>query len=197
MIVTDISDRDDYPSRIRSEADELGLVRSQNTLHLTSIIRDMAETIALNPRDPITEQELAFYGAGGFMWEKIWSTAHAQSIGDGELFRPGEIERDGIVGSPDVLDLSISRLIELKCRWMSASKFDSLEKNFFWELLQIKCYLAMLGWVEAELTVFFVAGNWRPPIPCVRSVLLEFTEREVEEGWNSVLDHARRKGWVE
>lgn len=193
MIITPCDPVPPYPERIRSEADELGLARSPG-LHLSQIILDMAETVS--PREPISEQELHFYGAGGFIFERVWSAAHADAIACGDLVRPGEFERDGIIGSPDVLDFNIPRLIELKCRWMSARKFDHLEKYFFWELLQIKCYLAMIGWDEAELTVFFVAGDWRPPVPCVRSVLLNFTEQEIEESWSSVLNHARRRKWL-
>ena len=193
MIVTELDT--DYPARLKSQADEEGLTRSPG-LHLTPILRDMAEAINPDTRSPISERDLAFYGAGGFIWERSWSQAHVESVLSGDLIRPGEFERDGITGSPDVIDIGISRLIELKCRWMSARKFDHLEANFFWEILQIKCYLAMIGWTEAELTVFFVCGDWQPPVPRVRSVLLEFTEREIEEAWAGVVAHARRKKWL-
>jgi hypothetical protein len=193
MIVTPFTPTPAYPERLQSQADADGLVRSPG-LHLSTIYRDMAETIS--PREPIDAQDLAFYGAGGFLFERVFDMAHRDAVLSGDLIRPGEFERDGIIGSPDALDFANSRVVETKCRWMSARKFDALEKNFFFELLQIKCYLAMIGWTQAELSVFFVCGNWAPPVPCIRSVLLDFSEREIEEAWSSVRQHAIRKGWL-
>jgi hypothetical protein len=85
---------------------------------------------------------------------------------------------------------------------MSSRKFDHLEKYFFFELLQIKCYLALLNynypgeWREAEFTIFFVCGDWRPPIPCVKSAILTFTFQEIEEAWQTVVRHAKKRGWL-
>lgn len=193
MIVTPFTPDPPYPDRLQSQADAEGLTRSPG-LHLSTIYRDMAETI--NPREPLDAQDLAFYGAGGFLFERVYDMAHRDAVVRGELVRPGEFERDGIIGSPDALDFANNRIVELKMRWMSSWKFDQLERYFFFELLQIKCYLAMVHWVEAELSVFFVAGNWRPPVPCVRSVILEFSEREVEDAWSSVVQHAVKRGWL-
>ena len=193
MIVTEVNHDPPYPDRIRSEADEMGQIRSPG-LHLSTIYRDMAQTI--NPREPLDQQDLAFYGAGGFLWERIWSEAHRDAILSGDIIRPGEFDRDGIAGSPDALDLDNGLVVELKCRWMSSNKFNQLERYFYFELLQIKCYLAMIGLEEAEFTVFFVNGDWRPPIPCVRSARLSFSKREIEEAWMQVYRHAKNRGWL-
>jgi hypothetical protein len=193
VIVTELHPVPPYPDRIRSESDEMGQVRSPG-LHLSTIYRDMAETI--NPREPMDEQDLAFYGAGGFLWERLWSQAHRDSILSGTIIRPGEFERDGIAGSPDALDLDNGRVVELKARWMSSKKFDHLEKYFYFELLQVKCYLAMTGFTEAEFSVMFMCGDWRPPIPCVRSARLQFTDREIEEAWLQVYKHGKSRGWL-
>ncbi len=194
MNVTDISNEAGYPDCLEGPTNCNNEPRSTGTLHLSTIYRDIHETLA--PREPIPEEDLAFYAAGGWLWERIWDLAHLDAIKRDLVIRPGEFERDGIVGSPDSLDLDKIRLIELKCRWMSSKKFDHLEKYFWYELLQIRGYLAMLGWTEAELHVMFLCGDWRPPVPCVRSVLLEFTKREVEEAWSQITSHARRRGWL-
>jgi len=194
MIVTPFEPDPPYPLRLQSQADSDGLTRSPG-LHLSSILKDMRNIIA--PRESMSDEELAFYGAGGFLFERVYDMAHRDAVLSGDLIRPGEFERDGIIGSPDALDFAHSRVVELKMRWMAAWKFEQLEKYFFFELLQIKCYLAMIGWTDAELTVFFVAGNWKPPLPCIKSVLLEFTEREIEEPWSGVVSHARKKGWLQ
>lgn len=197
MLVTDISDQTDYPSRLRSEADELGLTRSGG-LHLTSVIRSIEETI--KPREVwCTNDELAFFAAGGFMWERVYSEAMRDSLSSDEsLVRPGEVTLDGITGSPDLLRISPEDvvLIETKCTWRGLRQWESLEKNFWSWLCQVKSYCLMIGTGTAELHVFFVAGDWRPPIPCVRAVRLEFTDRELSENWSMLVGHARRKGWL-
>jgi hypothetical protein len=87
-------------------------------------------------------------------------------------------------------------VVELKFRWMASWKFDQLEKYFWLEVTQVKGYCHMTGSTEAELWVFFVNGDYRPPRPTVRGVLLEFTEQELLESWQVILNHARRRGWL-
>jgi hypothetical protein len=167
--------------------------RSTGTLHLSTIYRDLEQT-ALKQREPdMTEEELAWYAAGGYIWEHVFSAAFARSV---YLVRTDEWELDGIVGSPDSMDIDNWRVIELKCRWMSSRKFDQLEKYFWTELLQIRGYCKMTGATEAELWVFFVNGDYRPPRPQVRGVLLEFSGRELDEAWACITNHARLRGWL-
>lgn len=197
MIVTDISDtlEPPYPARIRSEADELGLVRSPG-LHLSTILHDIEKTI--RPRDEwCTEEELAFYGAGGFLWERVFSTCHAEAIADGDMIRPGEFELDGIIGSPDLIRISDWTLIETKHPWKSVNKFDNHLEKYFWAwIVQVACYLKMIGSNVAEIHAYFVCGNWKPPVPQIRSVRIDFTDMELDEYWGMVVGHARRKGWI-
>src|SRR5271168_4082721 len=129
MIVTDITDQTSYPDCLRSQADEEGLTRSKG-LHLTTIIRAIEQTI--KPKDEwCSEEELAFFGAGGFLWERVFSMCHADAVATSDIVRPGEFELDGITGSPDLIRVSDYTLIETKCCWKSQRKFDSLEKNFW------------------------------------------------------------------
>ena len=195
MIVTEFEPDPPYPQRIRSESDELGLDRSAG-LHLTPIIHDLEQSI--KPRDEwCTQEELAFFGAGGFLWERVFAKCHAEAIATGDIVRPGEFELDGIIGSPDLIRISDWTLIETKHPWKSVTKFDNHFDKFFWAwTVQIACYLKMIGSNTAELHAFFVCGDWRPPIPQVRSVRMEFTDQELDEYWSMILRHAHRKGWL-
>jgi hypothetical protein len=197
MHVTDL-DNSPYPSIIQGPASETGLSRSQGTLHLSQIYRDMEEEALLRQKKSgdITEDELAWYGAGGFLWEHVFSMAHREAIGCGELVRPGEWELDGIVGSPDGIDTVNWRVIETKFRWMSSNKFGQLEKYFWPELVQVMGYCKMIGSQEAELWVFFCNGDHRPPRPIALGKLLEFTRQEIDESWKMIVGHAKRKGWL-
>jgi hypothetical protein len=185
-----------YPECITGTPTETNGERSQGTLHLSTIYRDM-ETVALQQRrNEVTKDELAFYAAGGYLWERVFSMAHREAVQCRDLVRPNEWELDGIVGSPDAIRVPEWRLVELKFRWASSNKFDNLEKHFWLELLQIKGYLKMIGATEAELWVFFCNGDWRPPRPCVRGVMLEFDQQEIDEAWAMIKNHAERRGWL-
>jgi hypothetical protein len=195
MHVTEL-DATGYPECIVGTPTESNAQRSTGTLHLSTIYRDMEQEAQLRKRKDATPEELMWYAAGGFLWEHVFSMAYREAVAKGELVRPDEWTLDGITGSPDNIDVPRWRVIELKFRWMSAQKFDQLEKHFWMELVQIKGYCKLVGTLEAELWVFFCCGNWRPPVPMVRGVLLEFSEQEIEENWNMIRAHARRKGWL-
>jgi len=187
-----------YPDAITGTPTESHATRSQGTLHLSTIYRDLEEEALLRRKSDFTSEELAWYAAGGFIWERAFSMAFRDSVVNGgqDLVRPDEFELDGIVGSPDVIRVSDWTLIELKARWMSARKLDQLEKYFWVELLQVRGYLKMIGATNCELWIWFVCGDWRPPVPCVRGLALDFSQQEIDEAWGVVLAHARRKGWL-
>ena len=107
MIVTPFEPDPPYPSRLQSQADSDGLTRSPG-LHLSSILKDMRNIIA--PRESMSDEELAFYGAGGFLFERVYDMAHRDAVLSGDLIRPGEFERDGII------KLSSARRVVLKDR---------------------------------------------------------------------------------
>ena len=198
MHVTEL-DTSQYPHCISGTPNESGTGRSQGTLHLSRIYRDMAESALLaqsDSSDPAVIEMLNWYAAGGWMWEHAFNRAYADSVVSGDLVRPDEFELDGIVGSPDLIRISDWTLIELKFRWMSSNKFDALEKWFWLEMIQCKGYCKLIGTDHCELHVFFCNGDYRPPVPRVRAVALEFTEQEIEESWQSLKNHAIRRGWL-
>lgn len=195
MRVTEL-DNSPYPGCIQGTPPEDGMPRSTGTLHLSQIYRDMEQEALLRRKSEMTGDELAWYGAAGYLWEHVFSMAHQAAVLDGRLVRPGEWECDGIVGSPDGIDTDQWRIVELKFRWMSSAKFDQLEKFFWLELVQVRGYCKMIGTREAELWVFFCNGDYRPPRPVVRGKLLEFNDQEIDESWAMITGHARRKGWL-
>lgn len=174
---------------------------SDSRPHLTDILRDLAAAIGKGKdRDAISEEELNRYAAGGWIWEHAFDQALAAAVDNGQMWSPGEVECEGIVGTPDRLrigDHGELRVQELKARWQSSRKFDDLERNYWIELAQIMSYCYMNSTRYADLHVFYVAGDWRPPVPVQRSAALEFTERELRENWDMVVGHAKRKGWLQ
>lgn len=198
MIVSPIDHPTPISELILGPENESATPRSTGTLHLSTIYRDLCKSALLDRHrnGDVTEEELAFYGAGGFMWEWVFSMAYARAFTDREVIRTDEWELDGIVGSPDGVRVDPYRVVETKFRWMSSNKLDALERYFWPELVQMKSYCHMIGSTEAELHVYFVNGDYKPPIPTVRSLLLDFTPEELDDNWNMVRSHAERRGWL-
>lgn len=198
MIVTDISSKFN-PQQIVGPSEEAGMIRSPG-LHVSQIYYDIELTVRANSREPMEEKELFFYRAGGFVWERIFSMAlaqgHVAGKAPGDIVRPGELEIDGITGSPDGFDLKTGRVIETKGTWKSSRKFDHLEKYFWVWLVQQKGYCKYLGTTEAELYSFHMMGDYRGSGPLPRAALLQFSKFEIEENWNMLRNHARKRGWI-
>ena len=113
------------------------------------------------------------------MIELAWQARRRETI------RPGEIEKDGIVGSPDAITFDDDGMVvdEIKATWMSSTGCPEDRKFAHW-IWQIKAYCHMLQTDRARLHVFFVNGNYRD----VRraqflSWHLLFDARELEENW--------------
>ena len=181
------------PAIILGPAD-LQHVRSQS-VHLSAIYRDLEAQFA-KQRNDLTEEELNHYRSMGFLWEWTIERALAESLQDWACFRPGEVELDGIVGSPDLVDFQLEMVVDTKATWRSARKLDALEKYFWPWLVQLKGYAKMLKFRKGRLLVFCVNGYYKPPRPCIRCFNLEWTQREIDENWSMITTHARRKGWV-
>lgn len=98
--------------------------------------------------------------------------------------RLGEIERDGIIGSPDAFDCVDGKVVEMKCTWTSSST-DIIEKReYFWQLMSY-CY--MTECTEAILAVLYICGDWKPPVPCLRQYNITFTQAELRQNWEMIL----------
>lgn len=170
--------------------------RSQGTLHLSQIYSSL-ERIALGREiSDFTPEELKFFAAGGFLWERVFSMAMAESFRTGDIVRPGEFMVDGIIGSPDNWNLVTGKVIETKCTWRSATKLEHFEKFFWTWLVQMQGYCRLLGTRQAELYVFCVNGNYRPPTPIIMAYELEWTSDEIDGNWDMLKRHAKKQGWL-
>jgi hypothetical protein len=110
--------------------------------------------------------------------------------------RPGECYVEGITGSPDLLDLEDMTVVDTKFTWKSSRKLDNLEKYFWSWTVQLKGYCRMVGSRTAELWVFCVNGDYKPPVPCIKRLRIEFSQQEIDENWDMIKNHARRRGWL-
>jgi hypothetical protein len=112
-----------------------------------------------------------------------------------QMVRPGELECEGIVGSPDGLSIEDGEPIieEIKCTWMSSRGCPEDKKFWHW-LVQIKAYCFMAEALRARLHVFFVNGDYRDHRePQFLSWDLTFHQGELAENW-MVLVNQKVKG---
>lgn len=57
---------------------------------------------------------------------------------------------------------------------------------------QMKSYCYHLSMPRARLIVYFVNGDWRPPVPCLLSWDFTFNEQELAEEWAKLYHHGTR-----
>jgi hypothetical protein len=163
-------------------------------LHLSQIIRSILQSIEPKkytdgPVDPL-------YTDPGFTFERVLETAWASRRAD--LFRPGEFERDGVLCSPDYLDLAGPEpvLIESKMTEMSMIGCPTEPKFRKW-LWQIAAYCHVLELKKARLHVLWMRGDYKKVRRAYEVFEITWEQSELEATWLLLTNHAREKGWLQ
>lgn len=177
-------------------------------LHVSTIYGDLDRVLnAKRYAGDFSEEDLGAFGSIGFLWERILEdTLDALTCEHepGRYWRPGEQEFDGLLLTPDYADLDFHGdgtcqmgLEEWKVTWKSVNAFADYEKNFWRWGVQQKAYCRVLGTRFARLRVLFLVGDWKGSIvPQVKVREFTFTDRELDENWQMLTGHAKRKGWM-
>jgi len=160
-------------------------------LHMTPIITDILTTLGLAPNYGDDDPRLQF--EKGYLWEDLLSLA----FGEKAAYRPDEVVCDGIACSPDGIAFDpdgTTVLEEYKCTAMSSAR--DISEKLSW-IMQMKGYCHVVETNHAILRVLYLSGNYRdirvPQYICYR---LYFSDRELDENWMSLVNHAKSKGWV-
>jgi hypothetical protein len=180
----------DIGSLIISEEQQAGIPRSVG-IHVSDIVRVLSKAyaddeIASLQRPPrknsFTEADLNRFAQVGRIWERVL----AETVFTRPRYeRIGEIEKDGIIGSPDAIDTVDYALAEYKVTYRSAKRpIETDFREWWW---QQKSYCHMLGMVRTHLYVFYVCGNYSPPVPCAKEFMALFTPAELKENWAMML----------
>lgn len=152
-------------------------VRSSG-VHVSTILKHIKNTIAPE-KGKFTDEDLNSFAVIGRLWERVLADALYPAP---RYERIGEIEKDGIIGSPDCVDTVEWAVTEIKVTWVSAKNFT--ERHKFREYLyQVKSYCMMLGMRRASLDVLHVCGSYAPPVPVATHYDLLFTPQELNEHW--------------
>jgi len=124
----------------------------------------------------------------GWLWEVVLSMGY----GEKAAYRPGEIELDGIVGSPDGIRYDdpaelIPIVEEYKCTSYSPNK--PITEHWRW-MAQVKAYCEMVGATKCIFRVLHI----REFVPVPKIWELVFSQRELDENWEALVNQAKTMG---
>lgn len=182
----------EFPIELDSKSYAPDKAERTDGLHLSDILDNVEKALEPNKyKDHPFDLETC--AALGFINERVIEREIvAARVEAGLLFRPGEIEKDGILMTPDGYDVN-GVLNEWKATWRSMNREIESFARYWW---QIKAYCYGLGVQKARLIVAFMAGNWRESGPRWKGWDAEFTKRELQENWQFIRNHAQSRGWL-
>ena len=191
-------------------------------IHLSSIIRHVAlktgllakeygegpglnEIIRDTPPDAVGRDGRLMKIIIGYAWES-WLKRKLAERNTRFIAEPGEVLRDGIIGTPDGLEIiydtpqrffglltGTTIVHEIKATWKTSAR--PIEEEIMW-LQQAMGYCWML---EGELgepcrvAVFhpiYLCGDYRANrLPIYSPITCEFEQKELEMNWQMILDH--------
>jgi hypothetical protein len=163
-------------------------------LHLTEVIRDLQKVSGL---DSGVRPNWKFTNTidAGFIWEEVlfshWEEVFSKALGKllshkYEWYQTGEVRLDGIIGTPDGLDISeVWTLQEAKFTWKSV-KNNPID-NFYY-MTQAKSYCRMLNIDRVLFHIFYCNGNWRGSGPIYQPWFIKYEPHEIAENWQMILN---------
>lgn len=168
-------------------------------VHLTDIIKDIMETSGMQRTvsgNVWGMDQLNLAAEVGFMWEEILSNAMKDRL----PYRIGEVTVDGIIMSPDGLEVDEEEeengglvLGEYKAVWHSSRRLPV--DQWKW-MTQIKGYCKGVGTNVVKMCILYLMGDYKGSGPQYKGYKIRFTDLEIEENWSMLTTHARGKGWI-
>lgn len=155
-------------------------------MHISEVIHDLCIIQGHykdNPLPSMTRLQL------GSTFEYALALRYEQESPN-RYIQPGELSKDGLCGTPDLLDLSDWSIHEIKLTWLSSSHEPSSVK--FWKYwVQLMCYCYMIETSIGILHVCFINGDYRDERdPVYTSWRHEFSSRELKENWHMITQNA-------
>lgn len=181
-----------------------GVPRSPG-VHVSTIVYYLYRTVFKPaPEDaPETEAELLAklcQFEKGFTWERALELAFRDRM----AIRVDEIERDGIIGSPDglkhglaevepfIVDEPVLWLEEYKCTTKSAGRELSEEKDWLW-ITATKAYCKLAGTRYCRFKIMHLCGDYKGARgPVFKVTEIEYTQEEIDSNWNMLVNHKHK-----
>ena len=158
-------------------------------MHLSDILQDLY--IRLEKPKPGGGQKEPIWTAG-LAWEHVLSWGWSQVFPDqpDRIIHMGEFTKDGVVMTPDRVDVTWPGVVEMKATWKSLWKWP-IQEQWYW-LAQVKAYCHALGMDQARFYVLYlmdVMGMYGGPPSPPKCWEVRFTQRELEMNWTMVINH--------
>lgn len=163
-------------------------------VHLTDLLNARELAMGEEGFAPEPEETTQTRFALGFAWElaieralnELWGEMHSRII------RVGEVELDGVLMTPDAVDVADGCLEEWKCSKLSSQRDPGRYRRY---ITQMMCYCHALGLTEARLRVLHLNGDYREERgPLIKSWRFEFEVGELETNWGGLVEFARKAG---
>ncbi len=171
-------------------------------IHLSGILKPICLANGWIPEETVPLGELIFTTphtqagsiptlvklAVGFAWEG-WIKEHIPNM----IYQPGEFELDGVLGTPDGIELSPLVLHEFKATWKSKRK--KIEEQWMW-IYQTLGYARLLEEAFGEpcntayLHVLWMNGmyTYKPDDgPCYQKFRFDYAPGEVRAFWEGLV----------
>ncbi len=123
----------------------------------------------------------------GYLWEAALSQAFAEKA----AYRPGEITLDGVIVSPDGVSYGDGGWLvveEYKCT--ACSSAHPITDNWKW-MMQVKGYCKAVRAFKCIFRILYHVDILRHPETAYGVFLLTFTQGELDENWEAVVNHAK------
>lgn len=152
-------------------------------MHLSEVIHEMGKVI-METQEREIDNDTRMQFEKGYLWEVTLSMA----FGEKAAMRIGEVELDGIIGSPDGIcyddPLCIIPIVEeYKC----TAKNSKTQPTDMWKwMAQAKGYCKMVGATKCIFRVLHLSF-----VPVYKVWELVFTQGELDENWQSVVSMAK------
>lgn len=161
--------------------------------HISHVIRSICVRLGKFEADdgPITEERQTRFELGSSFEDAVAAAlAERYSRSEPDRFaRVGELERDGLIGTPDLLDVMDWAIIEIKLTWMSSA--HDVESPKFWHYwVQLMAYCYMADSRVGRLHVCHVNGDYRGVRGPVYHIWEQrFTPQQLRDNWRMLLTH--------
>jgi hypothetical protein len=148
--------------------------------HVSSIIRYLKSSLGDN-KSTFTQDDLENFALVGRLFETVLAQGMFRPP---RYIRPGEMECEGIIGSPDAYDVEDGAVLEFKATWVSSKRDILTIRHYWWQLL---AYAKMLETQKAVLVAFYVNGDYTNRVPQMKAWDAFFTQDEIEQNWQMLV----------
>lgn len=163
--------------------------------HVSTIIRSLCIKMGhFAPDDEEGERDYTLMELGSAFERALVNALAARYVESApdRYVQPGELELDGLIGTPDLLDLDPYAINEIKLTKLSSRQ--PLDGPKFWKYwVQLMAYCRMAETTRGYLHVCFLNGDYRENrSPDYRVYECNFTIDELKRNWRMLKVHQAR-----